>query len=113
MLDAVLSHDRPFIRDCRRQAGEHVSGVSGLSGYNELPAVTQKKAAAKAVTSAKPKAASAEPKKVDVPKTPVVNSFEPRVGLTVRIEVNLPADGDEEVYDRIFRSIRKNLIDAE
>jgi len=35
------------------------------------------------------------------------------VGLTVRIEVNLPADGDQETYDRIFQSIRKNLIDAE
>jgi hypothetical protein len=36
-----------------------------------------------------------------------------RVGLTVRIEVNLPADGDQQTYDRIFRSIRKNLIDGE
>jgi hypothetical protein len=36
-----------------------------------------------------------------------------RVGLTVRIEVNLPANGDQETYDRIFRSIRKNLIDGE
>lgn len=35
------------------------------------------------------------------------------VGLTVRIEVNLPANGDQETYDRIFRSIRKNLIDGE
>jgi len=34
-------------------------------------------------------------------------------GLTVRIEVNLPADGDQETYDNIFRSIRKNLIDGE
>jgi hypothetical protein len=34
----------------------------------------------------------------------------PTVGLTVRIEVNLPADGDQETYDRIFRSIRENLI---
>jgi hypothetical protein len=35
------------------------------------------------------------------------------VGLTVRIEVNLPASGDQETYDRIFKSIRTNLIDAE
>lgn len=35
------------------------------------------------------------------------------VGLTVRVEINLPADGDQETYDRIFKSIRENLIDAE
>jgi hypothetical protein len=34
------------------------------------------------------------------------------VGLTVRVEINLPADGDQETYDRIFKSIRENLIDA-
>lgn len=32
------------------------------------------------------------------------------VGLTVRIEVNLPPAGDQETYDRIFRSIRENLL---
>jgi hypothetical protein len=31
-------------------------------------------------------------------------------GLTVRVEVNLPAQGDQETYDRIFRSIRDNLF---
>lgn len=97
-----------------RQAGTFQT-LAALSGYSELPTVAQKKPAAKkAAAPAKPKAAAgAEPKKVHAPKTPAVNSFEPRVGLTVRVEVNLPADGDEEVYDRIFRSIRKNLIDAE
>jgi hypothetical protein len=33
-------------------------------------------------------------------------------GLTVRIEINLPADGDQETYDRIFRSIRENLLNG-
>jgi hypothetical protein len=32
------------------------------------------------------------------------------VGLTVRIEVNLPSGGDQETYDNIFRSIRENLL---
>lgn len=32
------------------------------------------------------------------------------VGLTVRIEINLPASGDQETYDRIFKSIRENLL---
>ena len=30
--------------------------------------------------------------------------------LTVRIEVNLPAQGDQDTYDKIFRSIRENLF---
>ena len=34
------------------------------------------------------------------------------VGLTVRIEVNLPSAADQETYDRIFRSIRENLLNA-
>lgn len=33
-------------------------------------------------------------------------------GLSVRVEVNLPAGADQETYDRIFRSIRENLLDA-
>lgn len=31
-------------------------------------------------------------------------------GLTVRIEVNLPANGAPETYDAIFKSIRENLL---
>lgn len=33
-------------------------------------------------------------------------------GLTVRVEVNLPPGGDQETYDRIFRSIRENLLNG-
>ncbi len=33
------------------------------------------------------------------------------VSLAVRIEVNLPAGADQETYDKIFQSIRANLID--
>jgi hypothetical protein len=32
------------------------------------------------------------------------------LGLTVRIEINLPAGGDQDTYDRIFKSIRENLL---
>ena len=34
------------------------------------------------------------------------------VGLTVRIEINLPAGGTQEVYDNIFKSIRANLLNG-
>ena len=32
------------------------------------------------------------------------------MALTVRIEINLPANGTQETYDMIFKSIRTNLI---
>jgi hypothetical protein len=33
-------------------------------------------------------------------------------GLTVRVEINLPADGSKETYDNIFKSIRENLLNV-
>ena len=32
------------------------------------------------------------------------------LGLTVRVEINLPADGSKETYDSIFKSIKENLL---
>ena len=37
---------------------------------------------------------------------------EQNVGLTVRIEINLPATGDQGTYDKIFKSIRENLLNG-
>ncbi len=34
------------------------------------------------------------------------------VGLTVRIEINLPPGGDQDTYDAIFKSIRANLLNG-
>ncbi|QZD87342.1 DUF5343 domain-containing protein [Qipengyuania psychrotolerans] len=34
------------------------------------------------------------------------------VALTVRVEVNLPANASKDAYDHIFASIKKNLIDG-
>jgi hypothetical protein len=65
------------------------------------PAATTKKAPAKS----KPAASKAE-------SSTVVTSSEASVGLSVRIEVNLPADGDQATYDRIFKSIRENLLNG-
>jgi FKBP-type peptidyl-prolyl cis-trans isomerase (trigger factor) len=31
-------------------------------------------------------------------------------GLSVRVEINLPADGTKETYDNIFKSIKENLL---
>jgi hypothetical protein len=36
----------------------------------------------------------------------------PSLGLTVRIELNPPADATRETYDDIFKSIRENLVNG-
>jgi hypothetical protein len=33
-------------------------------------------------------------------------------GVTVRVEINLPVTDDQSVYDKIFKSLRANLIDG-
>lgn len=97
----------------RRQATVF-QALSALCGHAEAPVVKG---------SAKKAASKKAPKKKTAGRT---SSTRPRgsddsngsgrkreVGLTVRVEINLPAEGNQETYDRIFKSIRENLIDAE
>lgn len=100
-----------------RQAGTFAA-LAALSGHADVPTP-------KSATSPKKPKPSAEEgsKKKATPSKKTVESDgssngggdgpgSPPVGLTVRIEVNLPASGDQETYDRIFQSIRKNLING-
>jgi len=99
-----------------RQASTFLT-LSALSGHGELLAQ-----ASKTTTTARP----SKPKPAASPKgssaksaTPTVTASEENdtgdtgssIGLTVRVEVNLPPAASSEVYDSIFASIRKNLID--
>lgn len=43
------------------------------------------------------------------PPPPPLKSQKGEMALTVRIEINLPAEGTQETYDAIFKSIRANL----
>jgi hypothetical protein len=73
----------------------------------------------------KPKASAGKPAKskpLDSPETavfpppsgpPAPDKTGGSVGLTVRIEINLPANGTQATYDNIFKSIRANLIDRD
>ena len=98
-----------------RQAGTFTY-LAALSGHAELPqpreAPSRKLSSRKDRTTTTKKQAPA-PAEAHKPAARKEGSPEQRVGLTVRIEVNLPADGDQQTYDRIFRSIRKNLIAGE
>lgn len=63
--------------------------------------------AAQGVASAAPSEA-ALPAALQPPQ--VATNKHSDVGLTVRIEVNLPAGGDANTYDAIFASIKRHLI---
>jgi Family of unknown function (DUF5343) len=99
-----------------RQAGTFIH-LASLAGHTEVPppreGQVQKKGPAnrkERQLRSKPAAARAtKSEKTDRDGATVV----PRLGLTVRIEVNLPAEGDQQTYDMIFQSIQRNLIDAE
>lgn len=86
--------------------------LASFCGHGEAAspkAVVPKKAVLKASPSSR---------RVSQPKTiapaVIVGSAAPAegkaIGLTVRIEINLPADGDQATYDHIFKSIRQNLL---
>jgi hypothetical protein len=99
----------------RRQAIAF-QALASLAGQGEAPAAPKPKQPKEAkTTNGKPKQA-----KVIAPTPPSASPSQsgsmqqPRgdFGLTVRIEVNLPTAADQDTYDRIFRSIRENLLNG-
>ncbi len=88
--------------------------LAGLSGHGDVPEVKERKPKAKAqAKGAKPKAEKKSTGKEGTGGTPNnPGSGNTDVALTVRVEVNLPADADQATYDRIFKSIRENLING-
>lgn len=86
--------------------------LAANSGYGELPET--KSGVPRATRTTKPE--SSPKKKPDIPTAhgspniPPVSQGGRNIGMTVRIEINLPADGEQETYDRIFKSIRTYLL---
>lgn len=89
--------------------------LSVLAGHRNM---TESKGSAKPVQSIsgkkspKPKQALAKERSDTVEEGVTPKPRVGEVGLTVRIEINLPADGDQATYDRIFQSIRENLLNG-
>jgi hypothetical protein len=103
----------------QRQASTF-QALAGLCGHGQAPA--QKTTAPVRRTekklSARKPAKEDKPDFVSIPEqAPIQKKHQQKdgrdVGLTVRIEINLPAAGDQETYDRIFKSIRENLLNGE
>ena len=95
--------------------------LAALAGHGDVPEQKPAKAngqKAKPVTKPKEKAAKASPAEqagaglIIEPQSGKTTTALSDVGLTVRIEINLPAEGDQETYDRIFKSIRENLLNG-
>lgn len=99
--------------------------LAALAGHGEVPtsrggSTSTKKAAAasRATIPKKPSAKKSAATKVAAENLPPAggsgNGEKPPsaqgVGLTVRIEVNLPSGGDTATYDAIFASIKKHLM---
>jgi hypothetical protein len=102
----------------RRQASTFQT-LASFAGHGEIP--TPKSSSGPKVSSDKKNGAKKQAAAKNVAESKVTDKggagaevhFPARdVGLTVRIEVNLPPAGDQETYDRIFRSIRENLLNA-
>jgi hypothetical protein len=97
--------------------------LAALAGHGDLPA-GRSGAGKKAATATPGSAIKKTAAKKTTPNKPTENPADDDrdrggmgggkngqdVGLTVRIEVNLPPGGDAETYDAIFASIRKHLM---
>jgi Family of unknown function (DUF5343) len=92
--------------------------LAALAGHGDLPAArsgaAKKTAPATPVSAAKKTTAkkTTPPKQVEKPGGDDSSGGKngQDVGLTVRIEVNLPPGGDADTYDVIFASIKKHLM---
>jgi hypothetical protein len=97
--------------------------LAALAGHGDVPTArtskTKKPAEATSAAKKPPVKESVAPKgsskkaNDDATKDRGGNSEQPKgsdVGLTVRIEVNLPPGGDAKTYDAIFASIKKHLM---
>jgi hypothetical protein len=92
--------------------------LSGLAGHGDIlmPKETKKPSATKAKEPYKARVSKRKtkgPLAGDTSATDILpdNDLQP-LALTVRIEVNLPANADQATYDSIFKSIRENLING-
>lgn len=85
-----------------------------MSGHGDLPEPKQKqkKPGKEPKQHAKAEEASAPPAINPILDAGVQQSINGahNFGLTVRVEINLPADGSKETYDAIFKSIKENLL---
>ncbi|MFS8111260.1 DUF5343 domain-containing protein [Rhizobium jaguaris] len=89
---------------------------AALAGYEQVAATKTKPASATKLKNVKAKSAKAKTENLVTQSLPPKLEVERPLGrremaLTVRVEINLPAEGSRETYDHIFKSIKANLLD--
>ncbi|MCX6571020.1 MAG: DUF5343 domain-containing protein [Candidatus Aminicenantes bacterium] len=97
----------------RRQANTFIA-LAGLAGLRDLP---EQRATKRPKSTPRPKS-EAKKSKPNLPETSKTDKGQPPpgsaqkrdFGLTVRIEINLPTEASQDTYDKIFKSIKTNLL---
>lgn len=86
---------------------------AALAGHGDVPpSKAAKSGTTKPITKTSKKPASVAVSDA-APATYTAREAQHReIGLSVRIEINLPAGGTKETYDNIFKSIRENLLNG-
>lgn len=123
MREEALTADRTTLANWFRAADKTTELVGGrqaltfqalcnLAGHGEVPATTTSARKAGVPAPAKKAAKKAATTQVQIPAPKVEPQIQKPsdVGVTVRIEVNLPPGGDAKTYDDIFASIKKHLM---
>jgi hypothetical protein len=88
--------------------------LSALAGHGDTPSTRATTPRAEKQTARTEKAPKQKPevKGITPPLVHDPSTGSRDLGLTVRIEINLPASGDKETYDHIFKSIKENLLNG-
>jgi hypothetical protein len=109
--DLVGRRQASTFQTLAKLAGKLAEDVGGSSAPKSRIATATKR-----VPKAKAAAPAAQPPSpegdVAAPPIGVRDAGNPSMALTVRVEINLPAGGDQQTYDAIFKSIRENLLNG-
>lgn len=112
----LVSYFRQADQSSEIVGGRQASTFKALASYSgrsgEITPTPKSKGTATKTVKAKTKQSAATTQLNSHNKTLNIPSVDQRVALTVRVEINLPAGGDKETYDRIFKSIRENLMNG-
>lgn len=115
--DIVGKRQASTFQTLARISGKLDEGVVATAKSSSINGGT--KIAKKASPVKKQATSTAAPKAVPVSNSPLLQPIvqtksgeASEVGLTVRIEINLPSGGDQATYDSIFKSIRENLLNG-
>lgn len=112
----LISYFRQTDQSSEIVGGRQASTFKALAAYagrsGEIVPTQKSKGTAPKAAKTKTKPGAVTPPPSGQGKAAQDPNGDRRVALTVRVEINLPAGGDKETYDRIFKSIRENLMNG-